>query len=164
MTLDHKTSLMSLRHICSNSQQYIVWVKIIDFYFMPKIIRRLSKDHVPWIYLVNSVNISKRNFWSVICIAKNLIWSNLNAIFSIFRFFCTLRIQIFKQLYLGQIFSYHNKPYINRKLMYSAFRCCINLEISKHLPLYRWALWWALCKLKVWSIFCQMTACHSCCH
>ncbi len=28
-------------YICSNSQQYIVWVKIIDFYFMPKIIRIL---------------------------------------------------------------------------------------------------------------------------
>ncbi len=28
-------------HICSNSQQNIVWVKIIDFYFMPKIIRIL---------------------------------------------------------------------------------------------------------------------------
>ncbi len=32
-------------YICSNSQQYIVWVKMIDF--MTKIIRILSKDHVP---------------------------------------------------------------------------------------------------------------------
>ncbi len=31
--------------VCSNSQKYIVWVKIIDFSFMPKIIRILSKDH-----------------------------------------------------------------------------------------------------------------------
>ncbi len=46
-TLDHKTSLQSLGHIFSNSQKYIVWVKIIHFYFMPKIIRILSKDHVP---------------------------------------------------------------------------------------------------------------------
>ncbi len=30
-----------------------VWVKIIDFSFMPKIIRILSKDHVPLIYFVN---------------------------------------------------------------------------------------------------------------
>ncbi len=30
-----------------------IWVKIIDFSFMPKIIRILSKDHVPWRYLVN---------------------------------------------------------------------------------------------------------------
>ncbi len=46
-TLDHKTSLKSLGCICSNSQKYIVWVKMIDFAFMPKIIRTLSKDHVP---------------------------------------------------------------------------------------------------------------------
>ncbi len=36
VTLDHKTSLKSLEYICSNSQKYIVWVKIIDFSFMPK--------------------------------------------------------------------------------------------------------------------------------
>ncbi len=47
VTLDHKTSLKSLGYICSNSQKYIVWVKIIIFSFMPKIIRILSKDHVP---------------------------------------------------------------------------------------------------------------------
>ncbi len=39
--------------ISSNSQQYIVWVKIIHYSFMPKIIRILSKDHVPWRYLAN---------------------------------------------------------------------------------------------------------------
>ncbi len=37
--LDYKTSLMLLKYICSNSQKYIEWVKIIDFSFMPKIIR-----------------------------------------------------------------------------------------------------------------------------
>ncbi len=42
VTLDHKTNHKSHRYICSNSQQYIVWVKIIDFSFMPKIIRILS--------------------------------------------------------------------------------------------------------------------------
>ncbi len=52
VTLDHKTSLKSLGYICSNSQQYIVWVKIIHFSFMPKIICILSKDHVPLIYFV----------------------------------------------------------------------------------------------------------------
>uniref|UniRef100_A0A673LX66 Argininosuccinate synthase n=1 Tax=Sinocyclocheilus rhinocerous TaxID=307959 RepID=A0A673LX66_9TELE len=41
------SSVKSLGYICSNSQQYIVWVKIIHFSFMPKIIRILSKDHVP---------------------------------------------------------------------------------------------------------------------
>ncbi len=47
-TLDLKTSLKSLGYICSNSQKYIGWVKIIDFSFMPKIIWTLSKDYVPW--------------------------------------------------------------------------------------------------------------------
>ncbi len=47
MTIEHKGSLKSLGYIYSNSQQYIVWVKIIDFSFMTKIIRTLSKDHVP---------------------------------------------------------------------------------------------------------------------
>ncbi len=36
VTLEHKTSLKSLGYICSNSQQYIVWVKIINLYFMTK--------------------------------------------------------------------------------------------------------------------------------
>ncbi len=40
-------------NICSNSQNYIMWVKVIDFSFMSKIIRILSKDHVPWRYFVN---------------------------------------------------------------------------------------------------------------
>ncbi len=33
VTLEYKTSLTSLGYICSNSQKYIVWVKIIIFYF-----------------------------------------------------------------------------------------------------------------------------------
>ncbi len=53
VNLDHKTRLKSLGYICSNSQKCIVWVKTIYFYFMPKIIRTLSKDHVPLRYLVN---------------------------------------------------------------------------------------------------------------
>ncbi len=53
VTLDHKTSLKSLGYICSNSQKNILWAKIIDFSFMPKIIRILSKDHVPYRYLVH---------------------------------------------------------------------------------------------------------------
>ncbi len=57
-----------------------------------------------------TINISKLNFWLVICIAKNFIWTTLKVIFSIFWFFffCTLRIQIFnthtqntKSLYLS---------------------------------------------------------------
>ncbi len=32
---------------------------------------------------------------------------------------------------LPQILSYHNKPYINGKLIYSALRCCININFEK---------------------------------
>ncbi len=42
LTLDHKTSLKSLGNIC-NSQKYIIWVKIINVSFIPKIIRILVK-------------------------------------------------------------------------------------------------------------------------
>ncbi len=31
--------VLSRGYICRNSQKYIVWIKIIDFSFMPKIIR-----------------------------------------------------------------------------------------------------------------------------
>ncbi len=41
VTLEHKSSVKSGGYICSNSQQYIVWVKIIHFSVMPKIIRIL---------------------------------------------------------------------------------------------------------------------------
>ncbi len=46
--------------------------------------------------MFNGVNISKRNYWLLICIAKSLIWTTLKVIFSIFRCFCSLRFQIFK--------------------------------------------------------------------
>ncbi len=87
VTLDHKSSLDIFTGIfCSNSQIYIVWVKIMDFYFMPKIIRILSIDHDPEdIAYISYVTILKRLL--VVCVAKNFIWTTLNAIFSIFRFF-----------------------------------------------------------------------------
>ncbi len=68
-----------------------------------------------------TINISKLNVCLVICIAKNFIWTTLKAIFSILRywvrFFCTLRFQIY--------------PYINGKLIYSAFGWCINVNFQK---------------------------------
>ncbi len=95
MTLDHKTSHKYNGYIFSNSQKYIVWVKIMNFSLMPKIIRISSKDHVPFCKFP-TVNISKLNFLLVICIAKNCIWTNLKVIFPIFLYICTLRFQIFK--------------------------------------------------------------------
>ncbi len=50
----------------------------------------------------------KTKFWLVICIAKNLIWTTLKGNFH------ALRFQI-----LSQILSYHNKPYINGKIIYN---------------------------------------------
>ncbi len=50
---------------CSNSQNYIAWVKIIDFYFMPKIIRILSKEDICSMKIFSkciTVNISKLIF------------------------------------------------------------------------------------------------------
>ncbi len=103
----------SLGYICSNSQKYIVWVKIIDFYFMPKIIRTLSKKicSIKIFSKFPTVNISKRNFWLVMCIVKNFIWTILKANLAIFRFFLHPQIPDFKYLYLDQRLSHHNKQW-----------------------------------------------------
>ncbi len=53
VTLEKKNSVQSLGCICSNSQKYIVWVKIINVSFVPKIIRILRSCILP------IVNISK---------------------------------------------------------------------------------------------------------
>ncbi len=74
-----------------------------------------------------TVNISKL-FLFILCIAKNFIWTTVKAIFSIFLFFCTLRFQIFKKLYVSQILSlqtlYQWKVYLfSFQIMYkSQFR------------------------------------------
>ncbi len=69
--------------MCSNSQQYIAWVKMVDFSFMLKFkIRILCSIKI--FFTFPTVNISKLNFVFVICIAKNFIWTTLKAIFSIF--------------------------------------------------------------------------------
>ncbi len=73
-------------YICNNSQKYIVWVKIIDFSFMPKIIRILRSCSMKIFCKFPTVNISKLNFWLVICITKNFIWTTLKVIFSMFRY------------------------------------------------------------------------------
>ncbi len=95
-TLEHKSSVKSLGYICSNSQKYIVWVKIIRFSFMTEIIRILRSCSMKIFSKFPTINKSKLNFWLLICIAKNFIWTTLKMILSIFRFFCTLRFQIYK--------------------------------------------------------------------
>ncbi len=84
-----------------------------------------------------TVNISKLNFWLVICIAKNFIWTTLKAIFSIFAYFWTLR---FSNCYISAKYcAIPTNPIINGKLIYSAFRWCIHLSL-KNVP-----LWLVLC-------------------
>ncbi len=58
------------------------------------------------------VNISKLNYWLVICIAMYFIWTTLKMIFNIL-IFLHPRIPDF------QILSDHNKPYINGNLLFS---------------------------------------------
>ncbi len=55
---------LSYYHICDHktSLKYIVWVKIIDFSFMPKIISILNKVNLPWRYLVNLLPQIYQNF------------------------------------------------------------------------------------------------------
>ncbi len=60
-----------------------------------------------------TVNISKLNFWLVICIAKNFIWTT---IFSKFRFVAPSDSK-FSNSCLDQILSDPNKPYINGQLI-----------------------------------------------
>ncbi len=70
-------------------------IACMHFLFMTKIIRTFSKD--PWRY----------NFLLVIYIVKDLIWTILKGILSIFRFLHTIRFQIFGRI--GQILFYPNK-------------------------------------------------------
>ncbi len=116
VTLEHKSSVKTLGYIYNNSQKYIVWVKIIDFTFTPKIIRILRSCSMK-IFCI--VNISKLNYWLLICIAKNFIWTTLKMIFSIFRFFCTLRFQIFK--YCPIITNHTSMEILFIQLLYDAY-------------------------------------------
>ncbi len=59
VTLEHRHSHKQHRYICSNNQQYTVWVKIIHFYFMPKIIRILRSCSMKIFSKHPTVNISK---------------------------------------------------------------------------------------------------------
>ncbi len=62
VTLEHKSSLKSLGYIYSNSQKYIVWVKIINCSCMPKIISILRSWFMKIFCKCPTVNISKLNF------------------------------------------------------------------------------------------------------
>ncbi len=57
MSLEHKRSHKQHRYIYSNSQQYIVWVKIIHFYFMTKIIRILRSCSMKIFSTFHTINL-----------------------------------------------------------------------------------------------------------
>ncbi len=109
-----------------------------------------------------TVNIYKKNnFWLVICIAKDFIWTILNVIFSIFRFFFHPQIPDF-QIVLS-------RPnivliYINGKLIYSAFRLCKNLNLTKLTLMTGFAelfkYWWWLQILSKWHISVNYVCAH----
>ncbi len=82
-----------------------------NFSYMPKIIRMLRSCSMK---IFCTVNISKLNYWLVICIAKN----NFKGDF--------LNIEMF--LHHFQILS---KPCINGNIIYSAFRWSITLSFWK---------------------------------
>ncbi len=63
--------------MCINSQKYIVWFKMNDFYFMPKTLDIKIMFHED-IFIFPTVNISKLNFVLVICF-KSFIWTNFFA-------------------------------------------------------------------------------------
>ncbi len=60
---------------------FMLWQKSLDIKIM------FHED-------ICTVNISKLNYWLVICIAKNFIWTTLKVIFSIFWFFLLPRILV----------------------------------------------------------------------
>ncbi len=92
-----------------------------NHFFMSKIIRILRLYSMKIFCKSHTGNISKHNFYMQYAL------TTLKASFSIFRFF--LHPQI---LYLNQILSYPNKPYINEKLIYSTFVWCINPNLTKN--------------------------------
>ncbi len=80
-----------------------------------------------------TVNISKLNFWLLICIAKNFIWTTLKMIFSIFRFLCTLRFQIYKYC---PIITNHT----SMEILFIQLSDDVYISILKNCP-----LWLVLC-------------------
>ncbi len=75
---------------------------------------------------IPTVNISKLNYWLVICMALNLIWTTLKMIFSILIFFACSDSRILPKY--CPIITNHTSI---GKLIYSAFRGCINLNLEK---------------------------------
>ncbi len=91
---------------------------------MPKIIKYDSLCSMKIFSKFPNVNRSKLNLWLVICIAKDLIWTTLKAIFCL-DFFVPLDCRYSNRCILTK--SCPNKPYINGKF---TFRLCIHLNMN----------------------------------
>ncbi len=87
---------------------------------MPKISRTLRSCSMKIFSTFPNVNISKLNYWLVICIAKNFIWTTLKMIFLIFIFFCTLRFQIFKYCPIITNHASMEKWFIQLQMMHTS--------------------------------------------
>ncbi len=114
---------------------------------MPKIIRILRSCSMKIFSKFPTVNISKLNFWLVICIAKNFIWTTLKVIFSIFRFFCTLRFQISKYC---PIITNHTSM---ESSFISALRWCINLNFKKFTLMTGFVVQGHTCIFSVYTVY-----------
>ncbi len=101
---------------------------------MPKIIRILRSLSMKIFCKFPTVNISKLNFWLIICIAKNFIWTTLKVIFSIFRFFCSLRFQIYKYC---PIITNHT----SMEILFIQLSDDVYISISQNWPL--WLVLWS---------------------
>ncbi len=120
---------------------YIFYIKVIlknkhvcfPNNIMAKIISILRSCSMKIFSKFPTVNISKLNCWLVICIAKNFIWTTLKVIFSIFRFSCTLRFQIYKYCF---IITNHT----SMERLFIQLSDDVYISISQN-----WPLWLVLC-------------------
>ncbi len=101
---------------------------------MPKIIKILRSCSMNVFCKFPTVNISKLNYWLVICIAKNFIWTTLKMILSIFRLFCILRFQIYKYC---PIITNHT----SMEILFIQLSDYLYISISNNWPL--WLVLWA---------------------
>ncbi len=107
--VEHRRSHKQHSYICSNRQQYIIWVFL------------LCQKSLDIKIIFCTVNISKHNYSLLICIAKNFIWTTLKMIFSIFRCFCTSDSRL-----SNIVQTIHQW-----KIIYSSFRWSLNLNFTK---------------------------------
>ncbi len=86
-----------------------------------------------------TVNISKLNFWLLICIAKNFIWTTLKVIFSIFRFFAPSDSRFTNSCISAKICPIITN-HTSMDILFTQLSDDVLISISKN-----WPLWLVLC-------------------